>query len=140
MIRRIDHDATPEELQATIEDLNADIRVMTRRIRRTSYADAVNIEHTSVNLKSTWMLLKRELTARRDDLRRQLERKEKELEHEQQEDLLQNRRLQKGTAADLLPALQTAGAGDVSGLLQKRSGTVRPDNGQAGSWKEKESR
>ncbi len=84
MIRRIDHDATPEELQATIDDLNADIRVMTRRIRRTSYADAVNIEHTSVNLKSTWMLMKRELTARRDDLLHQLEAKNKELEDEKQ--------------------------------------------------------
>lgn len=77
MIKRKMHDATPEELQRSVDDIDTEIEILQQRIKRSSYRDAISIDNVSFNLLQEWKAQERELTERKNDLLLQIqERKE----------------------------------------------------------------
>ena len=79
MIKRKMHDATPEELQRSIDAIDEDLEIIRRRIARTSYRDAVSIGNISFSLLQEWKRQETELTERKNDLLLQIkERKEQQ--------------------------------------------------------------
>ena len=77
MIRRIEHDATPEELQRSVDDIDTELEILRQRIKRSSYRDAISIDNVSFSLLQEWKAQERELTERKNDLLLQIqERKE----------------------------------------------------------------
>lgn len=79
MIKRKMHDATPEELQRSVDAIDEDLVIIRRRIARTSYRDAVSIGNISFSLLQEWKRQETELTERKNDLLLQIkERKEQQ--------------------------------------------------------------
>ena len=85
MIKRKMHDATPEELQRSVDDIDTEIEILRQRvkrsirqrIKRSSYRDAIFIDNVSFSLLQEWKAQERELTERKNDLLLQIqERKE----------------------------------------------------------------
>lgn len=79
MIKRKMHDATPEELQQSVDAIDEDLVIIRQRIARTSYRDAVSIGNISFSLLQEWKRQETELTERKNDLLLQIkERKEQQ--------------------------------------------------------------
>lgn len=79
MIKRKMHDATPEELQRSVDAIDEDLEIIRQRIARTSYRDAVSIGEISFSLLQEWKRQEAELTERKNDLLLQIkERKEQQ--------------------------------------------------------------
>lgn len=79
MIKRKMHDATPGELQRSVDAIDEDLEIIRRRIARTSYRDAVSIGNISFSLLQEWKRQETELTERKNDLLLQIkERKEQQ--------------------------------------------------------------
>lgn len=73
MIRRIEHDATPEELRKTLSDLNEEIAILDDRLARTPNSIGVVIENTIFSKRSGLLEMRSDLIQRRFDIQRQLD-------------------------------------------------------------------
>ena len=79
MIKRKMHDATPEELQQSVDAIDEDLEIIRQRIARSSYRDAISIDNVSFSLLQEWKRQEAELTERKNDLLLQIkERKEQQ--------------------------------------------------------------
>lgn len=73
MIKRKMHDATPEELQQSVDAIDEDLEIIRQRIARSSYRDAISIDNVSFSLLQEWKRQETELTERKNDLLLQIE-------------------------------------------------------------------
>lgn len=78
MIKRKMHDATPEELQQSVDAIDEDLEIIRQRIARSSYRDAISIDNVSFSLLQEWKRQETELTERKNDLLLQIEERKKQ--------------------------------------------------------------
>lgn len=78
MVKRIKHDATPDELRKTLADLDEEIKILNDRLARTPDSIGIVIENTFISQRGGLLEMKSDLVQRRFDIQRQLDRLLKE--------------------------------------------------------------